>query len=123
MSSTDIVADFLFTYVDPSEFHAGQSATVFINGFAGSVQGTVESVSDSTTVTSNGKESCTVRVRIANPGTLTDAGSYTAQAVIGSYTSYGNAAINLPASATVYAAGSGSVSGFDKLMGSTVKKG
>ncbi len=123
VSSTDIVADFLFTYVDPSEFHAGQSATVFINGFAGSVQGTVESVSDSTTVTSNGKESCTVRVRIANPGTLTDAGSYTAQAVIGSYTSYGNAALSMGGSTVVCADGSGTVSGFSKLPGSTVAQG
>ena len=123
VASTDIVADFLVTYVDPSEFHAGQSATVFINGFAGSVQGTVESVSDSTTVTSNGKESCTVRVRIANPGTLTDAGSYTAQAVIGSYTSYGNARLSMGGSTVVCSDGSGTVSGFSKLPGSTVAQG
>ena len=123
VSSTDITADFLFTYVNPGEFYAGQSATVFIDGFAGSTQGTVQSVSDATSITNNGKSACTVRVRIVNPGTLTDAGNYTAQAVIGSYTSYGNTSLSMGGSAVVTAAGSGTVSGFSKLRGSTVQKG
>ena len=120
-ASQDLSIDFLFPYVAPSEFFVGQKATVFAGNFEGSVSGTVTAVSDSTAVTSNGKKGCTVRVKVENPGVLSDA--YTASAVIGSYTSYGNAAIHMPASATVYAAGSGCVSGFEKLMGSTVTKG
>lgn len=121
VTSTDITADFLFIYVSPSDFYAGQSATVFLDGVDGSVQGTVVSVSDATTVTSNGKQGCTVRVKIQNPGAISD--SYTASAIIGSATSYGITPINMPASAVVYAGSSGTVTGFSKLSGSTVTKG
>ena len=111
----------MFTYASPDQFYIGQSATVFISGFAGSVQGTVTSVSNATSVTSNGKESCAVRVKVANPGVISDA--YTASAVIGSYSSYGAAPISMAGATTVYATGSGTVSGFSKLSGSTVSKG
>lgn len=121
VANTDLTADFLFTYVSPDEFYVGQSATVFIGNFDGAVNGKVTSVSSDTAVTSNGKQSCTVRVKLDNPGIVP--ASYTATAVIGSYTSYGNAPLSMAASATVYAAGSGAVSGFSKLIGSTVKKG
>lgn len=121
VASMDLSIDFLFPYVAPSEFYVGQKATVFVGSFVEPVSGTVTAVSNSTAVTSNGMEGSSVRVKVENPGVLSDA--YTASAVIGSYTSYGSAAINMPAAATVYAAGSGSVSGFDKLMGSTVTKG
>ena len=121
VASMDLSIDFLFPYVAPSEFYVGQKATVFVGSFVEPVSGTVTAVSNSTAVTSNGMEGSSVRVKVENPGVLSDA--YTASAVIGSYTSYGSAAINMPTAATVYAAGSGSVSGFDKLMGSTVTKG
>ena len=120
-ASMDLSIDFLFPYVEPSAFYVGQKATVFVGNFDGPVNGTVTAVSNGTAVTSNGKEGSSVRVKVENPGVLSDA--YTASAVIGSYTSYGSAAVNLPASATVYATASGAVSGFDKLMGSTVAKG
>lgn len=121
VTSTDITVDFLFIYVSPSDFYAGQSATVFLDGVDGSVQGTVVSVSDTATVTSNGKQGCTVRVKIQNPGAISD--SYTASAIIGSYTSYGITPVNMPASAVVYAGSSGTITGFSKLSGSTVTKG
>ncbi len=121
VASTDLTIDFLFTYASPDQFYAGQPATVFIGDFDGTVQGTVVSVSDNTSVTANGKQSCTVRVKLPNPGIVSD--SFTASAVIGSYTSYGNAPISMAASAVVYASGSGTVSGFSKLAGSTVTKG
>ena len=112
---------FCFPYVEPSEFYAGQSATVFVGNFDGPVQGSVVSVSNSTSITSNGMKGSSVRVKVNNPGVLSDA--YTASAVIGSYCSYGSAAVTMPDSVTVYASGSGSVTGFDKLAGSTVQKG
>ena len=121
VASTDLTIDFVFTYVSPDQFYAGQAATVFIGSFDGSVQGTVVSVSNATAVTANGKQSCTVRVKVPNPGIVSD--SFTASAVIGNYTSYGSAPISMAASTVVYASGSGTVSGFSKLSGSTVSKG
>lgn len=121
VASTDLTIDFLFPYTSSSSFYVGQPATVFIGNFDGSVQGSVASVSDSTTVTSNGMQACSVRVKLSNPGIVSD--SFTASAVIGSYSSYGNATVTMAASATVYAAGNGTVSGFSKLPGSTVSKG
>lgn len=121
VASTDLTIDFLFPYVDSAQFYVGQTATVFIGNFDGSVQGTVTAVSNADTVTSNGMATSSVRVKLTNPGIVTDA--YTASAVIGSYCSYGQASINMPGAATVYATGSGTVSGFSKLIGSTVTKG
>lgn len=121
VSSTELTIDFLFPYVDSSQFYVGQSATVFIGNFDGSVQGTVAAVSNGDTVTSNGMAASSVRVKLANPGIVSD--TYKASAVIGSYCSYGQASINTPGAATVYASGSGTVSGFDKLIGSSVTRG
>ena len=121
VASTDLTIDFLFPYASAGDFYVGQSATVYIGNFDGSVQGTVTSVSDSTTVTANGMQACTVRVKLTNPGIVSD--SFKASAVIGTYSSYGNAAISMAGSATVYASGSGTVTGFTKLVGSAVTKG
>lgn len=121
VASTDLSIDFIFPYASVEDFYVGQSATVFITGFAGTVPGTVVSVSSGSALTSNGLNSVTARVKIDNPGSISD--SYTASAVIGSYSSYGQAQLTMPASNTVYAAGSGTVTGFTKLAGSTVTKG
>lgn len=121
VANTDLTIDFLFPYVSAGQFYVGQSASVFIGNFDGAVQGTVTAVSDGDTVTSNGMATSSVRVKLANPGIVSDA--YTASAVIGSYCSYGKASINMPGAATVYASGSGTVSGFSKLVGSAVTKG
>lgn len=121
MTSRDLSVDFLFPYVEPSEFYVGQSATVFVGDFADSVPGTVEAVSDSTSVMSNGQEGSSVRVKITNPGVLSD--SFKASACIGSYSSYGQATVSMAGTATVYSVGSGTVTGFDKLAGSSVAKG
>ena len=121
VASTELSIDFLFPFAAPTDFYVGQTATVFVDGYAGSQAGTVTSVSNSTAITSNGKPSVSVRVRLNNPGAVSDA--YTASAVIGNYTSYGQAAVSMPASSVVYASGSGTVNGFAKLAGSTVSKG
>lgn len=121
LASRDLAVDFLFPYVKPSEFYVGQSATVFVGDFEDSVQGTVEAVSDSTSLMSNGQVGSSVRVKIVNPGVLSD--SFKASAVIGSHSSFGQATVTMPGAATVYAAGSGTVTGFDKLAGSAVAKG
>ena len=121
VASTDLTIDFLFPFAEPSDFYVGQTATVFVDGYAGSQQGTVTNVSNSTAITSNGKPSVSVRVRLNNPGAISDA--YTASAVIGNYTSYGQATVSMPSSTIVYASGSGTVNGFTKLAGSTVTQG
>ncbi len=121
IASRDLSVDFLFPYVEPSEFYMGQSATVFVGDFADSASGVVVAVSDATSVMSNGQEGSSVRVKIANPGVLSD--SFKASACIGSYCSYGQATVSMPDSATVYSVGGGTVTGFDKLAGSSVAKG
>ena len=121
VASTELSIDFLFPFAAPTDFYVGQTATVFVDGYAGSQAGTVTSVSNSTAITSNGKPSVSVRVRLNNPGAVSDA--YTASAVIGNYSSYGQPAVSMPASSVVSASGSGTVNGFAKLAGSTVSKG
>ena len=121
VASTELSIDFLFPYASPSDFYVGQTATVFIDGYAGTQTGTVTNVSNSTTITSNGLQAISVRVRLNNPGAVSDAG--TASAVIGSYSSYGQSPVSMPASSIVYASGSGTVNDFTKLAGSTVTKG
>ena len=123
VSNTDVIADFLFTYADPTDFFVGQQATIFISGFDGSTQGTVISIPEGTSTVSTGASACTVRVKINNPGALTDSGGFTAQAVVGSYTSFGRTPLAMAGASTVYAAASGTVSGFTKLVGSTVTAG
>ena len=121
VANTELSIDFLFPFAAPSDFYVGQSATVFVDGYAGSQMGTVTYVSNSSTITSNGKQAVSVRVRLNNPGAVSDA--VTASAVIGNYSSYGQSPVSMPASTIVYAAGSGTVNDFTKLAGSTVTKG
>lgn len=121
ISSRDLTVDFLFPYAKPTDFYVGQLASVYVGNFDAPVDGTVESVSNETTLTSNGMNSVSVRVKITNPGGISDA--YTASARIGAYASYGQTSINMGGSTTVYASGSGTIQNLSKLAGSTVKQG
>ena len=120
-SSMDLSIDFLFPYAQSSDFYVGQAATVYIGNFDAPMSGTVESVSNSTSVTSNGLSAVSVRVKIHNPGVVSD--SMTATALIGNYASYGQTPINLGGATIVYAGVSGTIQGLNKLAGSTVKQG
>lgn len=125
VGDNSIYIDFMFSYADSGDFYVGQSATIFINGFAGTLQGTVQQVSQSSAASGNaagsGRELTTVRVKAANPGLVTE--DYTASAVIGSYSSYGSASVKVSESSTVTAETSGKVSGLNLLAGDTVSKG
>ena len=121
VGSTDLTMDFLFPYTDSSVFYVGQTATVWIGNFEAPVQGTVVSVSDDNIITTNGRTTSSVRVEMPNPGVVSD--TYTARANIAGYSSYGTASITMADSATVYAAGSGTITGFDKLIGAAVRQG
>lgn len=121
VGDNNIYIDFLFTYVDNSSFYVGQSATIFINGFAGTVNGTVTAVSSGSTASDNGRMLTTVRVKAQNPGLVTS--SYTASAVIGSYSSYGNSPIKVSEASTITAGASGKVSGLNYLAGDAISSG
>ena len=93
---------------------------MFVDGHAGSQMGTVTYVSNSTTITSNGKEAVSVRVRLNNPVRCpTPSLPPPSSAAIPA----GQAPVSMPASSVVYASGSGTVNDFSKLAGSTVTKG
>lgn len=121
ITSSDLSIDLLFPYTKPSDFYVGQSATVFIGEFDAPVQGAVTAVSDKTTITSDGRECCSVRVKLTNPGVVAE--GYNVSATIGSFCSYGRASISLPGSATICASGNGTVTGLDRLAGSAISKG
>lgn len=120
-SSLDLSVDFFFPYAKASDFYVGQPASIYLDSFDGPVDGTVEAISDSTSITGLGQAAISVRVRIPNPGLIT--ASMTASASIGNYISYGQTSINLTGAATVYASASGTVQDLNKLAGSTVKQG
>ena len=56
---------------------------MYIGNYDAPVSGTVDSVSNSTSITSNGLSAVSVRVKLANPGAVSD--SFTASARIGNY--------------------------------------
>lgn len=111
----------LFPYASPSDFYVGQTATIYINGFAGTTTGTVTAVSSSTVTTSNGLQAVSVQVKAANPGLVT--ADYTASIYIGNFSSYGQTSINLSASSVVTAEASGKVTGLSWLAGDTISEG
>ena len=121
VADENIYIDFSFTYADSGDFYIGQSATVFIDGFAGTLTGTVTAVSSSSAAVSTGVPLTTVRVKLTNPGLVTT--DYTASTVIGSYSSYGQASIKVGASSVITAETSGKVSGFNWLVGDTIASG
>lgn len=121
VEDSDLYINFLFTYADTSDFYVGQTATVFINGMAGTITGTVTAVSSGSTASDTGKMITTVRVKAENPGLVTSA--YTASAVIGSYSSYGNASIEMGESSTITAETSGKISGMNWLAGDAISSG
>lgn len=121
VEDSDLYINFLFTYADTSDFYVGQTATIFINGMAGTITGTVTAVSSGSTASDTGKMITTVRVKAENPGLVTSA--YTASAVIGSYSSYGNASIEMGESSTITAETSGKISGMNWLAGDAISSG
>ena len=116
-----ITMDFLFSYVGSSQFYVGQSATIFIDGLEGSIQGTVAGVSSGGNADDTGRVNTTVRVTAQNPGLVSS--SYTASAVIGSYTSYGESGIHVSDATVVTASVSGKVADLNWLAGDTIQSG
>jgi HlyD family secretion protein len=116
-----LTIDFKFAYVQDGTFYIGQTATIYIDGFAGTLSGTVTAVSDASTAVSTGVKLSTVRVKVANPGLVTT--DYSASAVIGGYASYGNSTIKVSSTSVVTAEVSGKVTGLNWLAGDRISSG
>lgn len=121
VGDNNLYIDFLFAYVDSSDFYVGQTATIFIDGLAGTLTGTVSAVSQGEMVSDNGMMLTTVRVKAVNPGLVT--ASYTASASIGNYVSYGESSIEISESSVVTAQASGKISGLNFLAGDSISSG
>lgn len=116
-----LTIDFKFAYVEDGAFYVGQTATIYVDGFAGTLTGTVTAVSDASTAVSTGVKLSTVRVKVSNPGLVT--ADYTASAVIGGYASYGNSTIRVSGSSVITAEVSGRVTGLSWLAGDAISDG
>ena len=121
VSSNDLSIDFKFYDTNASQFYIGQSATLYISGFAGTLTGTVSAISETYSAEGSGMKLRTVQVTASNPGLVTE--DCTAQASIGGYSNYGTTQIHLSGVSTVYSSGSGTVEGLTKLAGDTVQSG
>ena len=127
----NLIIDFLFSYAAPEDFSVGQTATIYVDGFVDTITGTVVAVSKSTATTgatesngsqtTNGRQVVTVRVKAENPGLII--AGYTASAVIGNYTSYGNSTVNVGATSIITASVSGKVEGLNFLPGDPISDG
>ena len=120
-ASNDLTIDFQFSYANDGDFYVGQSARIYITGYAGYIDGTVAQVGGSSMVNDTGMKMTTVRVKAANPGLVT--GDCTASATIGNYTSYGQTTVKIGIGSTITASASGKVSGLTLMPGDSVSNG
>lgn len=120
-ASNDLTIDFQFSYANDGDFYVGQSARIYITGYAGYLDGTVAQVGGSSMANDTGMKMTTVRVKAANPGLVT--GDCTASATIGNYTSYGQTTVKIGTGSTITATVSGKVSGLTLMPGDSVSNG
>lgn len=120
-ASNDLTIDFQFSYAKDGDFYVGQSAKIYINGYAGYIDGTVAQVGGSSMANATGMKMTTVRVKAANPGLVS--GDCTASAVVGNYTSYGQTTVKVGTGSTITASASGKVSGLTLMPGDSVSSG
>ena len=120
-ASNDLTIDFQFSYANDGDFYVGQPAKIYINGYAGYIDGTVAQVGGSSMANATGMKMTTVRVKAANPGLVS--GDCTASAVVGNYTSYGQTTVKIGTGSTITATASGKVSGLTLMPGDSVSSG
>ena len=120
-ASNDLSIDFQFSYADDGAFYVGQPAKIYVNGYAGYLDGTVAQVGGSSVANGTGMKMTTVRVTAKNPGLVT--GDSTASATIGNYNSYGQTTISVGTGSTITAETSGKVSGLTLMPGDSVTSG
>lgn len=120
-ASNDLTIDFQFSYAKDGDFYVGQPAKIYLNGYAGYIDGTVAQIGSSSVANGTGMKMTTVRVKAANPGLVS--GDCTASAVVGNYTSYGQTTVKIGTGSTITASASGKVSGLTLMPGDSVSSG
>ena len=115
-ASNDLSIDFQFSYANDGDFYVGQPAKIYINGYAGYLDGTVAQVGGSSIANGTGMKMTTVRVTAKNPGLVTSA-------TIGNYTSYGQTTIKVGTGSTITAEASGKITGLTLMPGDSVTSG
>lgn len=120
-ASNDLTIDFQFSYAKDGDFYVGQPAKIYLNGYAGYIDGTVAQIGSSSVANGTGMKMTTVRVKAANPGLVS--GDCTASAVVGNYTSYGQTTVKVGTGSTITASASGKVSGLTLMPGDSVSSG
>ena len=120
-ANDDLSIDFQFSYAYDGDFYVGQPAKIYINGYAGYLDGTVAQVGGSSIANGTGMKMTTVRVKAANPGLVS--GDCTASATIGNYTSYGQTAVKIGTGSTITAEASGKITGLTLMPGDSVTSG
>lgn len=106
---------------DAAHISVGQTAQVTLSGTLETLSGTVESVASADQVGSGGALVRQVKIRLTNPGALTDATTATAR--VGSYACAAGGTLSPQLRQTITAAASGEITDLNVSMGSRVSAG
>lgn len=106
---------------DAAHISAGQTAQVTLSGTLETLSGTVESVASADQVGNGGALVRQVKIRLTNPGALTDATTATAR--VGSYACAAGGTLSPQLRQTITAAASGEITSLNVSVGSRVSAG
>ena len=106
---------------DAAHISAGQTAQVTLSGTLETLTGTVESVAPADQVGNGGALVRQVKIRLTNPGALTDATTATAR--VGSYACAAGGTLSPRLRQTITAAASGEITSLNVSVGSRVSAG
>ena len=106
---------------DAAHISAGQTAQVTLSGTLETLSGTVESVASADQVGNGGALVRQVKIRLTNPGALTDAATATAR--VGSYACAAGGTLSPRLRQTITAAASGEITSLNVSVGSRVSAG
>lgn len=106
---------------DAAHISAGQTAQVILSGTLETLSGTVESVASADQVGNGGALVRQVKIRLTNPGALTDATTATAR--VGSYACAAGGTLSPRLRQTITAAASGEITSLNVSVGSRVSAG
>ena len=106
---------------DAAHISAGQTAQVTLSGTLETLSGTVESVASADQVGNGGALVRQVKIRLTNPGALTDATTATAR--VGTYACAAGGTLSPQLRQTITAAASGEITNLNVSVGSRVSAG
>ena len=110
-----------FQSADAANISAGQAAQVTLSGTLETLPGTVESVASADQVENGGALVRQVKIRLTNPGALTDATTATAR--VGTYACAAGGTLSPQLRQTITAAASGEITNLNVSVGSRVSAG